>query len=77
MGNTQYRLAKEISVPQRRISEVVSGKRAVTPGTGLRLSRFFRLNDRFRVGLQADYDLAVIRKALRDELVKINPVINA
>ncbi len=77
MGITQYRLAKEIGVPQRRISEVVSGKRAITPDTGLRLSRFFGLNDSFWVGLQADYDMAVTRKALRDVLGKIRPVASA
>jgi addiction module HigA family antidote len=46
MGITQYRLAKEIGVPQRRIGEIVAGARAVTADTGLRLSRFFGLRGR-------------------------------
>ena len=45
MGLTQYRLAKEIGVPQRSIGEIVSGKMAITTDTGLRLSRFFGLSD--------------------------------
>ena len=54
MGITQYRLAKEIGVPQRRIGEIVAGKRAVTVDTGLRLSRFFGTSDGFWVGLQTE-----------------------
>ena len=70
MGVTQYRLAKEIGVPQRRIGEIVMGKRAVTPDTGLRLSRFFGMSDGFWVGLQTDYDLAVTRYAMQAVLNK-------
>jgi len=58
MGVTQYRLAKEIGVPQRRIGEVVAGARAVTADTALRLSRFFGMSEDFWIGLQADYDAA-------------------
>jgi len=74
MGITQYRLAKEIGVQQRRISEIVAGKRAITPDTGLRLSRFFGMNDGFWIGLQADYDMALARKSLKDILSNIKPV---
>lgn len=73
LGITQYRLAKEIGVPQRRIGEIVAGKRAVTADTGLRLSRFFGLNDGFWTGLQADYDTAVARAALGEVLAAIKP----
>ena len=73
MGITQYRLAKEIGVPQRRIGEIVAGKRAVTADTGLRLSRFFGLNDGFWTGLQADHDNAVTKDALSDVLAGIKP----
>jgi len=58
MGITQYRLAKEIGVPRRRIGEIVAESRSVTPDTGLRLSRFFGMSDDFWVGLQSDYDAA-------------------
>jgi addiction module HigA family antidote len=73
MGITQYRLAKEIGVPQRRIGEIVAGKRAVTADTGLRLSRFFGLNDSFWTGLQADHDAAVARAELGSVLAAIRP----
>ena len=72
MGITQYRLAKEIGVPQRRIGEIVAGKRAVTVDTGLRLSRFFGTSDGFWIGLQTDYDTAQARDALSDVLSRIH-----
>jgi antitoxin HigA-1 len=71
MEITQYRLAKEIGVPQRRIGEIVAGKRAVTVDTGLRLSRFFGTSDGFWVGLQTDYDTAQAKDALSDVLSRI------
>jgi addiction module HigA family antidote len=73
MGITQYRLAKEIGVQQRRIGEIVSGIRAITPDTGLRLARFFGLNDGFWIGLQSDYDTAIERDRIAGELKKIKP----
>lgn len=73
MGITQYRLAKEIGVPQRRIGEIVAGTRGVTADTGLRLSRFFGMSDGFWTGLQMDYDAAMTRDRLATELAKIQP----
>jgi len=73
MGITQYRLAKEIGVPQRRIGEIVAGARAVTADTGLRLSRFFGMSDGFWIGLQSDYDAARAKDALVKTLGKIKP----
>lgn len=73
MGITQYRLAKEIGVSQRRIGEIVAGDRAITADTGLRLSRFFGMSDGFWVGLQTDYDAANARDALGRALAKIRP----
>ena len=72
MGITQYRLAKEIGVPQRRIGEIVACKRAITADTGLRLSRFFGMNDGFWVGLQTDFDTAKAKDALADVLSRIH-----
>jgi len=72
MEITQYRLAKEIGVPQRRIGEIIAGKRSVTPDTGLRLSRFFGTSDGFWIGLQADYDTARAKDALSDVLSRIH-----
>jgi addiction module HigA family antidote len=54
---SQYRLAKDISVPPRRINEIVHGARAVTADTALRLARYFGTSDRFWLNLQARYDL--------------------
>jgi addiction module HigA family antidote len=54
---SQNRLARELSVPPRRINEIVLGKRAVTPDTALRLARYFGTSERFWLGLQADFDL--------------------
>jgi len=68
MGISQYRLAKDISVPPRRINEIVHGKRAITPNTALRLSRYFGLSERFWMNLQARYDLEVEKDRLQDRL---------
>lgn len=73
LGITQYRLAKEIGVPQRRIGEIVAGKRSVTADTGLRLAKFFGTSDGFWLGLQVDYDSAVARDVIADALSKIQP----
>jgi addiction module HigA family antidote len=73
MGISQYRLAKEIGVPQRRIGEIVAGKRAVTADTGLRLSRFFGMSEDFWIGLQMDYDAAKAKDSLGRTLAKIKP----
>ncbi len=73
MGITQYRLAKEIGVPQRRIGEIVAGTRGVTADTGLRLSRFFGMSEGFWIGLQLDYDAALAKDALAKTLAKIKP----
>jgi antitoxin HigA-1 len=68
MNISQYRLAKDISVPARRINEIVLGKRAVSPDTALRLSRYFGLSERFWLNLQARYDLEVEKDRLATRL---------
>src|SRR2546426_10916555 len=73
MGITQYRLAKEIGVSQRRIGEIVAGTRSVTADTGLRLSRFFGMSEGFWIGLQMDHDAAVAKDSLSRILAKIKP----
>ena len=74
MGISAYRLAKDIGVPQMRISEIIAGKRAVTVDTGLRLSRYFGLHDGFWTGLQLDHDAALAKDALADVLAGIKPM---
>ncbi len=68
LGLSQYRLAKGISVPPRRINEIVHGKRAVTADTALRLARFFGTSDRFWLNLQTRFDLERERDKLGELL---------
>lgn len=68
MGISQYRLAKDISVPSRRINEIVLGKRTISPDTALRLSRYFNLTEQFWLNLQARYDLEVEKDRLAGRL---------
>jgi len=68
MGLSQYRLAKGISVPPRRINEIVQGKRAITADTALRLARFFAMSERFWLNLQKRYDLEKRKDRLGDTL---------
>ena len=70
MGISQYRLAKDISVPPRRINEIVHGTRAITPDTALRLSRYFGQSERSWVNLQTRYNLEVEKDRLQDRLDK-------
>ncbi len=74
MGLTAYRLAKDIGVPQIRIGQIIAGKRSITVDTGLRLSKYFGLNDAFWTGLQLDHDAAVAKDALAGALAKIKPL---
>ena len=64
LGISQYRLAKDVSVPARRINEIVRGGRAVTANTALRLSRYFGTSERFWLNLQSHYDLEVEKDRL-------------
>ena len=68
LGISQYRLAKDISVPPRRINEIVRGERSITADTALRLARYFRTTDRFWLNLQTRYALEVEKDRLGDRL---------
>ncbi|TAJ94020.1 MAG: addiction module antidote protein, HigA family [Gammaproteobacteria bacterium] len=70
MGISQYRLAKDISVPQRRISEIVQGKRSITADTALRLGRYFRMEAQFWLNLQSRFDLLNAETELAKRLDK-------
>jgi addiction module HigA family antidote len=74
MEVSQYQLAKTIGVPARRINEIVHGKRAITPDTGLRLSRAFGLSPSFWVMMQSRHDLQVATDQLEDVLASIEPL---
>jgi addiction module HigA family antidote len=68
LGISQYRLAKDTSVPPRRINEIVHGLRSITADTALRLGRYFGNSEEFWLNLQARYDLEVERDRLGDRL---------
>ncbi len=68
MGISQYRLSKDISVPPRRINEIVHGKRSITADTALRLGRFFGMSAQFWLNLQSRYDLELTEDLLQDRL---------
>jgi addiction module HigA family antidote len=68
MNISQYRLAKDIGVPPRRINEIVQGKRAISVDTALRLSRYFGLSERFWLNLQTRYDVEVEKDKLNGRL---------
>jgi addiction module HigA family antidote len=70
MGISQYRLAKDISVPPRRINEIVHGKRSITADTALRLGRFFGMSAQFWLNLQTRYDLEVTEDLLEGRLAE-------
>lgn len=67
---SQYRLAKELKVPPRRINEIVLGKRAISADTALRLARFFGTSELFWLNLQAAHDIDVERDRLGARLLR-------
>src|SRR5438045_5163096 len=74
LGITQYRLAKETSVPPRRINEIVHEQRGITADTALRLAKFFGTSEMFWLNLQAQYDLDVQRQKLGSRLAEVRPL---
>jgi len=74
---TQYRLAKGIAVPPRRINEIVQGKRGITADTALRLGKFFAMEAQFWMNLQSHYDLEVAKDAIAGKLDNEVEVLNA
>jgi addiction module HigA family antidote len=68
LGISQSRIARDISVPPRRINEICLGKRAITPDTALRLGRFFGMSAEFWMTLQQRYDLECAKDALEARL---------
>ncbi len=75
MGISQYRLAKGLSVPARRINEIVHGKRAITADTALRLATYFQVSPELWLDLQSDYDLRVLRRTAGPRIAaRVRPV---
>jgi addiction module HigA family antidote len=73
MALSQTALARAISVPPRRINEIVLGKRAITADTDLRLARYFGMSEGFFLGLQSDYELMQRKRTIGDKLKTIRP----
>jgi len=69
-GISQNRLARDVSVPPRRINEIVLGKRGVSADTAVRLARYFGTSESFWMGLQADYDVEEAKRALGKSLIE-------
>src|SRR5436309_2990214 len=67
-GLSQYRLAKDIGVPPRRINEIIKGQRAITADTALRLARYFKMSAQFWLNLQSHYDLEMEQERLGKRL---------
>ncbi len=68
LGISQYRLAKEVHVPARRINEIVLEKRSISADTALRLGRYLGTTAQFWLNLQARYDLELAREGIKEEL---------
>jgi len=75
LGISQYRLAQATRLSQTRISEIVRGKRSITPETALRLSKALGVDDRFWINLQTDYDLEIEHDRHADELAKVTSLV--
>jgi antitoxin HigA-1 len=73
MKLSQTALARAISVPPRRINEIVLGKRAITADTDLRLARYFNMSEGFFIGLQIDYELMERKRIIGEKLKAIRP----
>ena len=73
---TAYRLSKEISIPQTRISEIIKGKRRITADTALRLSKFFGNSAKFWLDLQDDFDIEDETKHKQKDLKTIKQYVS-
>ena len=73
LGLSAYRLAKDLDIPQTRISAILHGERSITADTATRLGRYFRTSAAFWLNLQADYDLEELRRTKSGEIERIRP----
>lgn len=76
LGISQNALARALSVPPRRINEIVLGKRRITADTALRLSRYFSMSEGFWMNLQDRYDREIARVRIGDVLSAIDPLVS-
>jgi antitoxin HigA-1 len=71
MAISQYKISKDLKIPQTRISQIIKANRRITADTALRLSKYFGTSAKFWLGLQDDYDLEEYHHKLLDELKDI------
>lgn len=71
---SQYRLSKDLEIPQTRISEIIKGNRRITADTAIRLSAYFGNSAKFWLGLQNDYDIESELKEKSNEVKRINKI---
>jgi antitoxin HigA-1 len=76
LGISQYRLAQATGLPQTRISEIVHGRRRITPDTGLRLSRALGLSERYWINMQTDYDIETEHDLHEEELRQVEVLVS-
>ncbi len=77
LGVSQYRLAKDVRVPPRRINEIVHEMRSITADTAIRLARYFGTSAAFWMNLQARYDLEVGKDRLGFRIEREIPTLSA
>jgi antitoxin HigA-1 len=75
LGISQYRLAQATGLPPTRISEIVHGRRRITPDTGLRLSRALGLSERYWINIQTDYDIETEHDLHEEELRQVEVLV--
>lgn len=71
---SQYRLSKDLDIPQTRVSEIVKGNRRISADTAVRLSAYFGNSAKFWLGLQDDYDIENELKEKSSEVKRINRI---
>ncbi len=77
LGITQYRLAQATGLSQTHISQIVKGKRRITPDAGLRIARALGVSDRYWIDLQTNYDTLIAKVAHADEIAAVKPIVAA
>lgn len=75
LGISQYRLAQATGLSQTRISEIVRGRRSITPETALRLSRALGVDDHFWINIQIDFDLEVARDRHAGDIANVTSLV--
>ena len=77
LGITQYRLAQATGLSQTHLSQIVKGKRRITPDAGLRIARALGVSDRYWIDLQTNYDTLIAKVAHADEIAAVKPIVAA